>query len=148
VVYIQTFNPEHYSISALARHNEADFYQKELMSRQAGDFPPFTNLIRLVFSGSEKKAVIQAATEVTTEIKKVFSISQASPYAEGERTVIIGPNPAAIERVQDRYRWQTLIKTKDLAIFYGLLPDTVFALRRKNHGNVRIIIDENPFSML
>lgn len=148
VVYIQTFNPEHYSISALARHNEDEFYQKELMYRQAGDFPPFTNLIRLVFSGPEKKAVIQAATEVTAEIKKVFSINQASPNVERERAVFIGPNPAAIERVQNRYRWQTLIKTKDLSIFYGLLPDTVSALRRKNHGNVRIIIDENPFSML
>lgn len=147
LVYIQTFNPGHYSISAVVKQNEAEFYQKELMYRQAGDFPPFTNLIRLVFSGPEKEAVIRAAAEVTAEIKKAFTTVKASPDGEGEK-VFIGPTPAAIERVQNRYRWQTLIKTKDISIFYGLLPETVSALRRQKYSNVRIIIDENPFSML
>lgn len=147
LVYIQTFNPGHYSISAVVNQNEDEFYRKELMYRQVGDFPPFTNLIRLVFSGPEKEAVIRAAAEVTAEIKKAFAAVKSSPGGEGER-VFLGPTPAAIERVQNRYRWQTLIKTKDLPLFYGLLPETIAALRRQKYNNVRIIIDENPFSML
>lgn len=146
LVYIQTFNPGHYSISAVVNQNEAEFYRKELMYRQAGDFPPFTNLIRLVFSGPEKEAVIRAAAEVTAEIKKAFATVETSTGEEGEK--VIGPTPAAIERVQNRYRWQTLIKTQDISNFYGLLPETVSAVRRQKYNNVRIIIDENPFSML
>jgi len=146
LVYIQTFNPEHYSIAAVAHQKEEEFYRKELGYRREGMYPPFTNLIRLVFSGGNKRSVLKAALETTDELKKAVS---SGSLTSGQVSIqIIGPNPAAIEKVQDRYRWQTLIKAPDLSVFYQPLPQIISELRRKKYRDVRIIIDENPYSML
>lgn len=141
-VLIQTFNPEHYSILSVLTNDEEGFYRRELAYREAGGYPPYTKLVRLLFSGLEKKAVLDAAQAVTAELKKRISPVKA------DNIQIIGPHPAAVERIQNRYRWQTLIKAGDLSAIYSLLPGVVGDYLRNGRKEVRIIIDGNPFSML
>lgn len=148
VVFIQTFNPGHYSIAALRHGDEEGFYRRELLYREAGKYPPFTGLIRLVFSGTDPEAVIATARNLTGELKEKFSERQEDPDCGGLEEEIIGPQPAVIEKVQNRYRWHTLLKTADLEFYSTFLPQLLTEHQRKNRQKVRVIIDENPYSML
>ncbi len=143
-VIIQTFNPEHYSINALVNQDETAFYQQEIAFRRAANYPPFNYLIRLVFSGLDLKEVINVAQEVTSLLKKQLN----SLGSENNQIEIIGPHPAIIEKVKNRFRWHTLIKTDALLIIQRLLPGIVSAFLRSRKRGVRIIIDENPYSVL
>src|SRR5690554_934811 len=145
-VIVQTFNPEPYSIASLRHGDEEGFYRRELVFREAGKYPPFTGLVRLVFSGVKANFVAQAAQEITSEIKRELA-GAGQEYPEAKKTEVIGPQPAVIEKVQDRYRWHTLLKIPDLKALYVLLPG-VLEKHRKNLPDVRVIIDENPYSML
>ncbi len=146
MVVMQTFNPGHYSIAAL-RHNDAEgFYRRELLYREAGKYPPFTALIRLVFSGTDPKAVMTTARDLTGAIKK--KIAGGVPDQAGRGEEVIGPQPAVIEKVQNRYRWHTLLQTADPDLYAGFLPQLIAECQRKNRQKVRVIVDENPYSML
>jgi primosomal protein N' (replication factor Y) len=143
LVVIQTFNPEHYSIKALAEQEESAFYQQELAYRSAGSYPPFNYLIRLVFSGADQRVVMDSAQKVTTVLEKALTKLNITPAT----MEVLGPQPAIIEKIKNQFRWHTLIKTQDLTIAQRLLPKITGAFRSRNKG-VRIIIDENPYSVL
>lgn len=150
LVVIQTFNPGHYSIAALRNNDAEGFYRRELLYREAGKYPPFTGLIRLVFSGTDPKTVMAAARDLTGAIKEAVKRKAAggTPGRSGCGDEIIGPQPAVIEKVQNRYRWHTLLKTADLDFYTGFLPELIAGYHRKNRQKVRVIVDENPYSML
>jgi len=150
MVVIQTFNPGHYSIAALRNNDAEGFYSRELLYREAGRYPPFTGLIRLVFSGIDPKAVMAAAQVLTGAIKEKIKekMTGGVPGRDGWEEEVIGPQPAVIEKVQNRYRWHTLIKTANLDFYAGFLPQLIAGYQRKTRQKVRVIVDENPYSML
>lgn len=144
LVVIQTYNPEHYSIKAVAAGEEDRFYRQELLFREAAVYPPFTHLIRLVFSGPEQQGVMAVAQRLTALLQKaVHKLALPSTMVE-----VIGPQPAIIEKIKNQYRWHTLIKTKELAVAQRLLPGLMQAYYRSRPKEVRVIIDENPYSVL
>jgi primosomal protein N' (replication factor Y) len=144
LVVVQTYNPEHYSIKALAEQEEEAFYRQELAYREAANYPPFTHLIRVVFSGLDQQAVENAAHRFTSLLQKALT-KLALPPGVME---VIGPQPALIEKIKNKFRWHTLLKTKELVLAERLLPRIVQALHRERRQGVRIIIDENPYSVL
>ncbi|HHW12346.1 MAG TPA: primosomal protein N' [Firmicutes bacterium] len=144
LVVVQTYNPEHYSIKALVAQEEAAFYRQELAYREAANYPPFTHLIRVLFSGPDQHAVVKAAQKWTSLLQMALA-KLALPPATME---IIGPQPALIEKIKNKFRWHTLLKTKELVLAERLLPRVVQALNRERRQGVRIIIDENPYSVL
>jgi primosomal protein N' (replication factor Y) len=143
LVLIQTFNPEHYSIKALAEQEECAFYRQELAYRSAAAYPPFNYLIRLVFSGVDQQEVRDSAQKVTAYLQKALTKLTVNTA----NMEVLGPQPALIERIKNQFRWHTLIKTQDLTVAQWLLPQINSAFRRRHQG-VRIIIDENPYSVL
>jgi len=144
LVVIQTYNPEHYSIKAVAEGEENRFYQQEFLFREAAVYPPFTHLIRLVFSGPQQQGVMTVAQKLTALLQRTLS-KLALPSTTME---VIGPQPALIEKLKNQYRWHTLVKTKELAVAQRLLPGLMKAYYRSRSKDVRVIIDENPYSVL
>ncbi|HEY8392324.1 MAG TPA: primosomal protein N' [Capillibacterium sp.] len=144
LVVIQTYNPEHYSIKAVAEGEEDRFYRQELLLRKAAVYPPFVHLIRLVFSGPEQQKVMRVAEKLTALLQKAVQ-KLALP---ADALAVIGPQPAMIEKIKNQYRWHTLLKTKELAIAQRLLAALMKAYYRNRPKEVRVIIDENPYSVL
>lgn len=101
-VFIQTYSPEHYAIElAKAQHYEP-FYQMEMQSRKQFGYPPFYYFTLIQFSHENVLKVSDFANRGTSFLK-----GNLSP-----ETMIIGPTAAAISRVNNRYRYQCLIKYK------------------------------------
>jgi primosomal protein N' (replication factor Y) len=141
-VIIQTYAPEHYSIRCAARHDFARFAAYELRYRKSLGYPPFARMVNLRFEGKDG-AKVQARAEQTAQ----FLLD--SLQGGHEQAIVLGPAPAAIERVKDRERWQVLIKSKDRRALHLLVRKAQEALfSRRSDQSVRVVVDVDPYSML
>lgn len=101
-VFIQTYSPEHYAIELAKTQHYETFYNLEMSARKQYGYPPFFFITLVQFSHEDLLKVADFADKGTRYLK-----SSLSP-----ETVIIGPAAAAISRVNNRYRYQCLIKYK------------------------------------
>ena len=135
-VIIQTYNPEHPVLDAVIRHDYRAFIATELPERQMLDYPPYGKLILLRFSSLDAAAVEQTVTEIGLELND----AAISGHYE-----LLGPAPATVMRVNNRYRWQIMFKY--LPNGSVRLPDWD-ALRTKCSNVVKMTIDVNPQNFL
>jgi primosomal protein N' (replication factor Y) len=137
-VIVQTYHPGHYSILAAAEHDYHTFYEAEIENRRQLEYPPFSDLIRLLFSGSDEKKVFEAASWMTSLLE---------PVVEGAE--ILGPAPASLYRIKEMFRVQTVIKGKALTRISPGLKKVI----REYHSvkpawPVRMTVDFNPLVVL
>ncbi len=99
-VLIQTFNPEHYAIKLACEQNYQQFYQKEIVLRRLLQYPPFVRMGRVLLWGREEKAVWQLAEQAGKLLQKNPDL------------LIIGPTPAPLPRIKDRFRYHILLKAR------------------------------------
>jgi primosomal protein N' (replication factor Y) (superfamily II helicase) len=101
-VFIQTYSPEHYAIDlAKAQHYEP-FYNMEMAARRQYGYPPFYFVTLVQFTHEDLLKVADFAEKGARYLKQNLSAD----------TVVIGPTASAISRVNNRYRYQCLIKYK------------------------------------
>lgn len=101
-VFIQTYSPEHYAIElAKAQHYEP-FYNMEMAARRQYGYPPFYFVTLVQFTHEDLLKVADFAEKGARYLKQNLSAG----------TVVIGPTASAISRVNNRYRYQCLIKYK------------------------------------
>jgi primosomal protein N' (replication factor Y) len=60
--------------------------------------------------------------------------------------MIFGPAPAAIERLHGRFRYQLMLKMKDLSTLTGIVK--IALASTKKPGDTRVNVDINPYFML
>ncbi|WP_041740895.1 primosomal protein N' [Calothrix sp. PCC 6303] len=132
-VIIQTYTPEHPVIGAVRQHDYHSFIAEELEQREALNYPPYGRLILLRLSSLDAIAVANAAQIIATFLQG------------GEGYEILGPAPASIMRVANRYRWQILLKfTREMS---PQLPDWQ-EVRELCPASVSLTIDVDPLNMM
>jgi primosomal protein N' (replication factor Y) (superfamily II helicase) len=104
-VIIQTFAPNHYSVRAARDQDYARFMRRELELRRDLQYPPFARLAMVRIEGAEPQLVRRTAEAVAKSLAK-----DSTP--DGLR--VLGPAPAPIERIKQRYRWQVMLKSREL----------------------------------
>jgi primosomal protein N' (replication factor Y) len=137
-VIIQTHQPEHYAIEFARQHNYSKLYEQEIQQRAALAYPPFSRLVNVRFSGEQEQQVCQSAKKTAA-----FLCSLTRDTAVD----ILGPAPAPLSKIKNRYRWQLLIKSGD---FEGL--HNVCERLRTEKGlirtDVRMALDIDPENMM
>lgn len=144
-VVIQTYEPEHYSLQTAKEHDYLSFYRKEIMVRKLFRYPPFCELVDITVYGKSENSVCRIAEEVLGRVKEGFSKVESARDVE-----ILGPNPALIYRVKDRYRMKILIKARssDMEGLKGQLKELLFLNEIYAKEQVRVSIDVNPNSII
>jgi primosomal protein N' (replication factor Y) len=99
-VFIQTRMEKHYAIQYAQNHDFEGFYKYEISLRKESGYPPITRLMKIGVTATGFKEVNVIAKDI---------VKRLSPYANGIFDVI-GPAPAPMIRLQNKYRWQVLIK--------------------------------------
>ncbi|WP_392532889.1 primosomal protein N' [Nostoc sp. C117] len=132
-VIVQTYTTEHQVISAVRSHDYQSFSQAELEQRQALNYPPYGRLILLRLSSLDPIQVQNTAQIIATalDVEEEFEI--------------LGPAPASILRVANRYRWQILIKFD--ADELPKLPDWE-QVRSLCPSSVSLTIDVDPLNIM
>lgn len=115
-VVVQSYQPNHPSITNGLSQNYNEFYRRTIVQRQKTGFPPFTYLLKLTCTYKTEVAAIKNA-------KNLAKLLQA----QSKNIDIFGPTPAFYERVRDTYRWQIVVKSRrrqELLDILTFLPTT------------------------
>ncbi|MEG4083089.1 primosomal protein N' [Microcoleus sp. POL10_C6] len=136
-VIIQTYTPEHRVIQAVRRHEYADFVETELAERAALNYPPSGRLILLRLSSVDAAEVAVTAVQLASVCHEYIQ-RLSVPGCE-----LLGPAPAAIMRVANRYRWQILLK---LPLDESVDLSDLIGLRDRTPRSVSLTIDVDPLN--
>ncbi|MFH1845874.1 MAG: primosomal protein N' [bacterium] len=136
-VLFQTYRPDDPIIQAAAGHDYETFVAQELLARQTFGYPPFRRLLRLGVTGRRLGIVEQAALALASAIRNGLAES---------RCEILGPAPAVFPRLQDRYRFQILIKGDLPERTKSWLAECARAMREKERG-LEVVIDVDPLGI-
>lgn len=134
-VVVQTYAPEHYAVELAKDQAYEPFYAIEMGNRKRYAYPPFYFVTLIQFSHEDLMKVSEVA-------------GNAARYLSGKLgpdTVIIGPTAAEVARVNNRYRYQCLIKYKKEPKLAGVLTDLVKIYRSSwMKEGITMAIDMNP----
>jgi primosomal protein N' (replication factor Y) (superfamily II helicase) len=117
-VIVQTFNPDHFCIQAAARHDYQDFYAAEISARERYGYPPFRQFVKFTYTHADRYRAQVEATALAERLERVIRAHEL------ERTDVVGPAPAFMERLRGRYRWHLIVRGPDLRpLLRALAPD-------------------------
>ena len=140
-VIVQTYDPDHYGIKLAAAQDYRAFYQRESAYRKSALYPPFTQIMRIVYSGKDQDAVQRAA-------KADEAAMNAWADGAGMRgdVVQLRALEAPISLLRGEYRWQLFLKM----YFKGDINAACAHMRSLADAtpeNVRAELEVNPINL-
>jgi len=102
-VVIQTYNPEEYSIQAVAGQDAEYFYENELAFRRLMKYPPYSQMAAILILSEEENEAKTLSEKLAENIHSVC----------GDAVTLIGPSKAGLSRAKDRYRYVLYVKSMD-----------------------------------
>lgn len=135
-VIVQTYNPNREPILFACQSKTDDFYAYELAQRNLLEFPPFSRLVRIVFRSASKTLAMETAEQAAKII--------ATEKIKGVE--IIGPAECPIEKINQNYRFQILLKGNSVIPLQTAARKLLFNYTH-NQG-VYIEYDVDPITLL
>jgi len=146
-VVIQTLQPDHYSLKHVLMHNFTGFYQEELEYRRELDYPPFSRIVLLEFSGEREN-------EVQHHAKKYAEF--LAMHNQQKKFIILGPADAAISKIKNVYRKHVVVKDLKISDPSGSFLRSALLKAKAQyeesplvfHKKIKMIIDVDPQGMM
>ena len=138
---IQTYTPDNDVIQYAARQDYDSFYAQEIRIRELRELPPCNDLFMICASGLEETAVLHACLRLRDGINAAM---RREPYA-GTRYRLLGPAPAPVAKVNDRYRYRMILNTSNTKAMRQLVAHLLRCAQvdKQNRG-VALFADLNP----
>ena len=130
-VIIQTFNKDHYAIKYSKEHDYIGFFKKEMDIRRKLKYPPYYFLCYLKISGKDDNYILNEANKIKRSLERNLS-----------STIILGPSPATVFKINNIYRYGIIMKYKNSKDLYDVL--TRIMNHYQSNNKVVIDIDFNP----
>lgn len=140
-VIFQTYNPEFYALESARAQDYGEFYTTEIQAREEFDYPPFTQIIRLVLSSENNFRAEKSAQEIAMRLNSIIEKQGLL-----ERLIVFGPTPCIIERIKGMYRFQILIKNKLEEKGHSFI--TKFLTQITMPKDIKLTIDVDPIDIL
>jgi primosomal protein N' (replication factor Y) len=134
-VFIQTYNPEHYSIVLAAENNYKGFFNQEMKLRKIGKYVPYYFMTQIVVTDENFSEAMKEANKIVQ-----YLIANLS-----NEVIILGPVVPQIKRVNNVFQTQIIIKYKHEPNLKKALENILITY---NNKKVNIIIDMYPNFLL
>ena len=107
-VIFQTYEPENRLLRLAAVQDYDSFAQAELAVREKYGYPPFVQLLKLTVLDKNENSGAALAKRVVSYLQRL--------QLEGklEDLTVSGPFPALVAKVRDLYRFNVIVKAKEL----------------------------------
>jgi primosomal protein N' (replication factor Y) len=112
---IQTYQPEHPAIVAVAEARSEAFYDAELDMRRRFGSPPYGRLLKLTAALADRGEAEATARELATKLRE-------RPTTTGRNVQVSGPAPAFVARRGDRWRFNVVLRGDDPVALLGDPP--------------------------
>ncbi|NIP29200.1 MAG: primosomal protein N', partial [Candidatus Dadabacteria bacterium] len=139
-VVVQTYNPEHPSIKFALNHDSEGFLKQEMEIRRPLFYPPFSKLVNIKIKSSKED-------EGKVFIKNLKTISRqlCSKLPENVSIELAGPSEAPIYRMQNKYRWQMLVKAENHNLL-NIYCSKLYELLKNKKGSIKLSMDIDPYN--
>lgn len=139
-VIIQTRQPEHIAIESVILGSYESFYNNEIQSRLAANYPPYSRFCVIEFSGKDERKVDDASRKF-------------ADYLPHKNDVItkLGPTAPTISRIKSLFRRIIVLKNNKHTDPSGrkmrYIINVALSEYRRNHssGSIRITIDIDSY---
>ena len=133
---VQTVDPESNLINLAKNQDYDSFYEEEIMTRKLMVYPPYCDICLVSASSVSKNIAEQTVKSVFDNIKTLISGEFKSV-----KVIILGPSPAGVTKVNNRYRYRLIIKCKNNSDFRKMLKKAVDV---KLLSDAAVSVDINP----
>jgi len=133
-VIIQTRMPDNSTIQLASKQGYESFFEEEIATRHFFGYPPFSQFVKISFSGTDQKRTHMHACHWREALVTMLS----KDYEVHPVTV------SGYSRVKDRYRYHLLVKGP--AIYPVNSAIKKIELKLKGSSTIKTLIDINPSS--
>ncbi len=135
-VYIQTYTPQHYSIVCACNNDYFNYFKEEISFRRIMNYPPFSNVFYVLITSDIEDKAMEAANTIAAIMAE---------YNKNNMFERLGPVPAVISKINNKYRYRILVKCTDEKKIkaYVLYCIDVFS-KQKGFKGVNVSIALNP----
>ena len=169
-VVIQAFTPFHPAIQYARRHDFNGFYEQEIEFREQLKYPPISRIALLTLRGRNEDKVKFSADHVRKELDKLTpptlppsippsprpsttpvlqhsTTPSASPFLPPIGDLIIaGPAPAPLLRAETYYRYQIMLRTRQMSKLSRALANLVETLTLPD--DITLAVDIDPVDLI
>lgn len=131
-VIIQTYNPEHYSITYAKEHDYFNFYTEEMKIRKELKYPPYYYITLVNIVSKSYDDGFKEANKIGEYLRKYVCSD----------TRVLGPSMANVFKMNNLYHYQCIIKYRRDDKLNSILTkiDDIY----KSNSKVDVSIDVNP----
>lgn len=140
-VVIQTLNTGHYCFKNALTHDYEGFYNEEIIGREELSYPPFTRLCNLRLEGTNEAKVVSAAETLKNAALRLLDKKDGS-------ITILGPAPALLAKIKNRFRWQMLVKGSDVRRLHRFIHALKHSFDAKKLHGISLLVDMDPLTMI
>lgn len=140
-VIIQSYTPDNYAVSLAARQDYKSFYEAEIQFRKYMKYPPYSDLMQLIFSSKEEEKAAQAAQNWYKTI--------CAALGPQEKRYIFTPQAASMNKIKDMYRYCLLIKCpQGKRREYSAALQKIKETQKIKKKDYTVTVDINPYSFV
>lgn len=136
VAVIQTNEPESNIITLAQNQDYEAFYNEEIGLRKMMIYPPYCDIISVLISSENQSMALSSANNILKNIKD----SVETEFSD-VKLITLGPAPAMMPKVNNKYRYTILIKCKNSKRTRDLIRKAITA---NIHRETSITVDVNP----
>lgn len=110
-VIIQTYNPTNYVYNAVIKNDYDYFFNYEMNIRKKLSYPPYYYICNITISSAE----YELSRDTSIKVKKFLDDNL------GEKYIILGPSISSILKLNNKYRFNIMIKYKSVDELFAVL---------------------------
>lgn len=136
-VLLQTFVPTHYVFRLAKKYDYNGFFDKEINSRQVTKFPPYTTIVRILFTSEDDKAAFEETKKIYKRLKDESTNNRDFVYINAMRS--------PVNRIRNKSRYQVLMR---------LYPENADSIIQNIYGlvetvakDIQCFVEINPQSL-
>ena len=123
---IQTWTPGNEVITLSSQQDYDAFYEQEIMLRRLRRCPPFEHLFVLTAAGLDEHKVLHTCQRLRQGLEQAL---KSESYA-GISAEVFGPAPAAIAKINNRYRYRIILSAPNQKEIRALVAHLVRAAQK------------------
>lgn len=135
---IQTLTPGHDVIKLASKQDYNEFFEREIVFRQALSSPPINDLLTITAVGLDETAVMRVCAKIHAMLSGYF-LTQSS-------IKLLGPAPAPIPKVNNKYRFRLLVCCENKRKVRDTIAHTIREIMRdKNSRGINVYADADSY---
>ena len=134
-VILQTYSPKHIVLQLASRQDYLSFYRKEINVREVTGFPPYSTLVRVLYSGENEQNVISTLNAQFANLQELRN--------NNDDIVFLTKMKSPIKKIEKKFRFQILMRING-EIADDLLQNIFEICDKKEYKDVSVFAETNP----